>query len=396
MREAVIVAMARTAVGRAKKGTTRSTRPEALLRAVIAELLRQTAGKLDPAQLDDVIIGCAMPEGPQGLNVARIVALSAGLPVNVPAQTVNRFCASGLQTIAIAAERIIANGADAILAGGVETMSLVPMTGFRLSPDLDAVQQQPQIYMGMGLTAEHVAEQYAISREDQDEFAYHSHMKAAAAVDAGKFAEEIVPVQFEQVTLVDGQRHTEIVTFDTDEHLRRDTTPEALAKLKPVFKQNGTVTAGNSSPLSDGAAGVIVMEAGLAARLGLTPIARFVGFNVAGVPPEIMGIGPVVAVPRVLQRTGLKLADLDLIELNEAFAAQSLAVMRALDLNPDVVNVNGGAIALGHPLGCTGAKLTVQLLHELRRRGGRYGMVTMCIGGGQGAAGIFERVGRGE
>ncbi len=392
MREAVIVAMARTAVGRAKRGTTRSTRPEALLRAVIAELLRQTADKLDPAQLDDVIIGCAMPEGAQGLNVARIVALSAGLPVNVPAQTVNRFCSSGLQTIAIAAERIIANGADAILAGGVETMSLVPMTGFRLSPDLDAVRQQPQIYMGMGLTAEHVAEQYAISREDQDEFAYHSHMKAAAAVDAGKFAEEIVPVQFEQVTLVDGQRRVETITFDTDEHLRRDTTLDALAKLKPVFKQNGTVTAGNSSPLSDGAAGVIVMEAGLAARLGLTPIARFVGFNVAGVPPEIMGIGPVAAVPRVLQRTGLTLADLDLIELNEAFAAQSLAVMRTLDLNPGLVNVNGGAIALGHPLGCTGAKLTVQLLHELRRRGGRYGMVTMCIGGGQGAAGIFERV----
>ncbi len=395
MREAVIVAMARTAVGRAKKGMTRSTRPEALLRTVIAELLRQTAGKLDPAQLDDVIIGCAMPEGAQGLNVARVVALSAGLPVNVPAQTVNRFCASGLQTIASAAERIIANGADAILAGGVETMSLVPMTGFRLSPDYDIVRQQPQIYMGMGLTAEHVAEQYAISREDQDEFAYRSHMKAAAAVDAGKFAEEIVPVQFEQVTLLDGQRHVEMVTFDTDEHLRRDTTLDALAKLKPVFKQNGTVTAGNSSPLSDGAAGVIVMEAGMAARLGLTPIARFVGFNVAGVPPEIMGIGPVAAVPRVLQRTGLTLADLDLIELNEAFAAQSLAVMRALDLNPDVVNVNGGAIALGHPLGCTGAKLTVQLLHELRRRGGRYGMVTMCVGGGQGAAGIFERVGNG-
>ncbi len=395
MREAVIVAMARTAVGRAKKGTTRSTRPEALLRAVIAELLRQTAGKLDPAQLDDVIIGCAMPEGAQGLNVARIVALSAGLPVNVPAQTVNRFCSSGLQTIAIAAERIIANGADAILAGGVETMSLVPMTGFRLSPDYDIVREQPQIYMGMGLTAEHVAEQYCISREDQDEFAYRSHMKAAAAVDAGKFAEEIVPVQFEQVTLVDGQRRVETITFDADEHLRRDTTLDALAKLKPVFKQNGTVTAGNSSPLSDGAAGVIVMEAGMAARLGLTPIARFVGFNVAGVPPEIMGIGPVAAVPRVLQRTGLSLADLDLIELNEAFAAQSLAVMRALDLNPDVVNVNGGAIALGHPLGCTGAKLTVQLLHELQRRGGRYGMVTMCIGGGQGAAGIFERVGSG-
>lgn len=392
MRDAVIVAMARTAVGRAKKGTTRATRPEALLRAVIADLLRQTAGKLDPAQLDDVIIGCAMPEGAQGLNIARIVALAAGLPVNVPAQTVNRFCSSGLQTIAIAAERIIANGADAILAGGVETMSLVPMTGFRLSPDYDIVRQQPQIYMGMGLTAEHVAEQYAISREEQDEFAYHSHMKAAAAVDAGKFAKEIVPVQFEQVTLLDGQRQVETITFDADEHLRRDTTLDALAKLKPVFKQNGTVTAGNSSPLSDGAAGVIVMEAGMAARLGLTPIARFVGFNVAGVPPEIMGIGPVAAVPRVLQRTGLSLADLDLIELNEAFAAQSLAVMRALDLNPERVNVNGGAIALGHPLGCTGAKLTVQLLHELRRRGGRYGMVTMCIGGGQGAAGIFERV----
>lgn len=392
MREAVIVAMARTAVGRAKKGTTRTTRPEVLLGAVIADLLRQTADKLDPAQLDDVIIGCAMPEGAQGLNVARIVALIAGVPVNVPAQTVNRFCSSGLQTIAIAAERIIANGADVILAGGVETMSLVPMTGFRLSPHLDTVREQPQIYMGMGLTAEHVAEQYTISREDQDEFAYHSHMKAAAAVDAGKFAEEIVPVQFEQVTLVDGQRCVETITFDTDEHLRRDTTLNALAKLKPVFKQNGTVTAGNSSPLSDGAAGVIVMEASLAARLGLTPIARFVGFNVAGVPPEIMGIGPVAAVPRVLQRTGLTLADLDLIELNEAFAAQSLAVMRALDLNPDLVNVNGGAIALGHPLGCTGAKLTVQLLHELRRRGGRYGMVTMCIGGGQGAAGIFERV----
>lgn len=396
MREAVIVAMARTAVGRAKKGTTRATRPEALLRAVIADLLRQTAGRLDPAQLDDVIMGCAMPEGAQGLNVARIVALIAGLPVNVPAQTVNRFCASGLQTIAIAAERILANGADAILAGGVETMSLVPMTGFRLSPDLGAAREQPQIYMSMGLTAEHVAEQYAISREDQDEFAYHSHMKAAAAVDAGKFAEEIVPVQFEQVSLVDGQRRVETITFDTDEHLRRDTTLDALARLKPAFKQNGTVTAGNSSPLSDGAAGVIVMEAGMAARLGLTPIARFVGFNVAGVPPEIMGIGPVAAVPRVLQRTGLTLADLDLIELNEAFAAQSLAVMRALDLNPAIVNVNGGAIALGHPLGCTGAKLTVQLLHELRRRGGRYGMVTMCIGGGQGAAGIFERVGSEE
>jgi len=392
MREAVIVAMSRTAVGRAKKGTTRTTRPEALVTAVIRAVLDQTAGKLDPAAIDDVILGCAMPEGPQGLNLARAVALQAGLPVHVPGQTVNRFCSSGLQTIATAAERIIANGADIIIAGGVETMSLVPMTGFRISPYLEAVEHQPEIYMGMGLTAERVAEQYGIAREDQDVFAYHSHQKAAAAADSGKFAEEIAPVTFDEVRLVDGQRHVEAITFDQDEHLRRDTTVEALAKLRPVFKQNGTVTPGNASPLSDGAAAVIVMEAGTAARLGLTPIARFVGFDVAGVPPEIMGIGPVAAVPRVLKRTGLSLDDMDVIELNEAFAAQSLAVIRELGLNSEIVNVNGGAIALGHPLGCTGAKLTVQLLHELRRRQQRYGMVTMCIGGGQGAAGIFERV----
>lgn len=392
MREAVIVAMARTAVGRAKKGTTRTTRIEALTVPVIRELLRQVGDKLDPAQIDDLVLGCAMPEGPQGLNIARAIGLQAGLPTNVPAQTINRFCSSGLQTIAIAAERIIANGADIIIAGGVETMSLVPMTGFRLSPDLSSTYDQPEIYMGMGLTAERVADQYGISREDQDEFAYHSHMKAAAATDAGKFAEEIVPVTFEEVALVDGQRQARSVTFDTDEHLRRDTTTDALAKLRPVFKQGGSVTPGNSSPLSDGAAAVLVMEAGTAAQLGLEPIARFVGFNVAGVAPEIMGIGPVAAVPRILARTGMSLADMDVIELNEAFAAQSLAVVRTLELNPDVVNVNGGAIALGHPLGCTGAKLTVQTLHELRRRGGRYGMVTMCIGGGQGAAGIFERL----
>ena len=392
MREAVIVALSRTAVGRAKKGTTRTTRPEALVTAVIRALLDQTAGKLDPAAIDDVILGCAMPEGPQGLNLARIAALQAGLPVSTPGQTVNRFCSSGLQTIATAAERIIANGADIIIAGGVETMSLVPMTGFRISPYLDSVERQPEIYMGMGLTAERVAEQYGIAREDQDIFAYHSHQKAAGAVDAGKFAEEIAPVTFDEVRLVDGQRQVETITFDQDEHLRRDTTVEALAKLRPVFKQNGTVTPGNASPLSDGAAGVIVMEAGTAARLGLAPVARFVGFNVAGVPPEIMGIGPVAAVPRVLKRTGLSLDDMDLIELNEAFAAQSLAIIRELGLNTEIVNVNGGAIALGHPLGCTGAKLTVQLLHELRRREKRYGMVTMCIGGGQCAAGIFERV----
>ncbi len=392
MREAVIVAMSRTAVGRSKRGTTRSTRPEEMVRAVIREVLGQTDGKLDPAQIDDFILGCAMPEGPQGLNLARIIGVTAGLPVSVPAMTVNRFCSSGLQSIAIAAERIIANGADIILAGGVETMSLVPMTGFHISPHLDTTYDQPEIYMGMGLTAEHVADQYGVNRADQDEYSYHSHMKAAAATDAGKFTEEIVPVAFEMVTLADGQRCVETTIFDTDEHLRRDTTLEALAKLKPVFKEGGTVTPGNSSPLSDGAAAVLVMEAGAAARLGLEPIGRFVGFGAAGVPPEIMGIGPVAAVPRVLKRTGLALADIDLIELNEAFAAQSLAVMRELDLDPARVNVNGGAIALGHPLGCTGAKLTVQLLHELRRQNKRYGMVTMCIGGGQGAAGIFERV----
>jgi acetyl-CoA acyltransferase len=392
MREAVIVAMSRTAVGRAKKGVTHTTRPEEMVKAVIREVLRQTSGKLDPALIDDFILGCAMPEGSQGLNVARIIGIISGLPVSVPAMTVNRFCSSGLQTIAIAAERIIANGADIILAGGVETMSLVPMTGFRISPDLDATYRQPEIYMGMGLTAEHVADRYGVSRADQDEFAYHSHMKAAAATDAGKFAEEIVPVSFKVVSLTDGQRRVETITFDTDEHLRRDTTLDALAKLKPVFKEGGSVTPGNSSPLSDGAAAVLVMEAGTAAQLGLEPVARFVGFNAAGVPPEIMGIGPVAAVPRVFKRTGLSLHDIDLIELNEAFAAQSLAVMRELELDPARVNVNGGAIALGHPLGCTGAKLTVQLLHELRRRGARYGMVTMCIGGGQGAAGIFERL----
>ncbi len=387
-REAVVVALSRTAVGRAKKGTSRTTRPEALAAATICHVLDQTAGKLDPALIDDLVLGCAMPEGPQGLNLARHIGLQAGLPIEVPAQTVNRFCSSGLQTIALAAERIIANGADIILAGGVETMSLVPMTGFRISPNYPTTIDHPEAYLGMGLTAERVAEQYAISRADQDEFAYHSHMKAAAAFD--KFRAEIVPVQFEEVSLVDGERHVEMITLDQDEHLRRDTTLEALAQLKPVFKQNGTVTPGNSSPLSDGAAAVLVMEANTAARLGLEPIARFVGFGVAGVPPEVMGIGPVAAVPKVLKRSGLTLDDIDLIELNEAFAAQSLAVIRELDLNPDKVNVNGGAIALGHPLGATGAKLTVTLLNEMRRRGDHYGMVTMCIGGGQGAAGIFE------
>jgi acetyl-CoA acyltransferase len=393
MREAVIVAATRTAVGRSNKGTTRNTRPETMTVAVIQELLRQTEGKLDPAQIDDVILGCAYPEGSQGLNVARIISLMAGLPVNVPAQTINRFCSSGLQSIAIAAERIIANGADIVLAGGVESMSSVPMTGHHISVNIDAVERVPEVYMGMGLTAERVADEFSVNREDQDEFAYQSHMKAARAWEKGLFEQEIVPVEFEEVYLgEDGKQMREIVIFKRDEHLRPDTTPEILGKLRPVFKKNGTVTAGNSSPLSDGAAGVIVMEAETAATLGLEPLVRFVGFNVGGVRPEVMGIGPIVAVPRVMKRTGMKIEDMDVIELNEAFASQSLAVIRELEFNPEILNVNGGAIALGHPLGCTGAKLTVQIINELQRRKAKYGLVTMCIGGGMGAAGIFENL----
>lgn len=390
MREAVIVAASRTAVGKSKRGTTRNVRSDDMAAVVIKDILDKT--QLDSALIDDVIIGCAMPEGAQGLNFARAISVLAGLPVEVPAQTINRFCSSGLQTIAIAAERIIANGADIIIAGGTETMSLVPMTGFHISPNPTLADEYPEVYMGMGLTAERVAEQYGISREEQDAFALRSHQRAAQAVEAGKFDEQIVPFEFTEVEVVDGQRIERQVVFQQDEHFRPDTSLEALGKLKPVFKNKGTVTAGNSSPLSDGAAAVLVMEAKTAEKLGLEPMARFVGFNVAGVPPEIMGIGPVKAVPRVLERTGMKLADMDLIELNEAFAAQSLAVMRDLDMNPETTNVNGGAIALGHPLGCTGAKLTVQLLYEMQARGSKYGMVTMCIGGGQGAAGIFENL----
>lgn len=392
-REAVIVAAARTAVGRAKKGITRNLRPEDMAVAVIQDLLGRVEGKLDPARIDDVILGCAYPEGAQGLNVARSIGIRAGLPVSVPAQTINRFCSSGLQSIAMGAERIIANGADIVIAGGVESMSAVPMTGYHLSLDPWLVENNPEVYMSMGLTAERVAEEFSISREDQDEFAFHSHRKAAAAVDAGKFEDEIVPIEFEQVWVeADGTRMREQMIFQADEHLRPDTTLNGLAGLKPVFKREGTVTAGNSSPLSDGAAAVLVMEAGTAVELGIEPMARFVGFSAAGVRPEIMGIGPVKAVPRLLSRTGLQLTDIDLVELNEAFASQSVAVMRELEFDPELLNPNGGAIALGHPLGCTGAKLTTQLLYEMRRRGSRYGLVTMCIGGGMGAAGIFENL----
>ncbi len=393
-REAVIVAAARTAVGKSNRGTTRNARSDDMAAAVIQDLLRQTNAKIDPHEIDDVIIGCAMPEGSQGLNFARVIALRAGLPVEVPGQTINRFCSSGLQSIAMAAERIIANGADIIIAGGAETMSLVPMTGFKISPNPHMAQNAPEVYMAMGHTAEHVADEWNISREDMDQFAYQSHQKAANAVDAGYFQDEIVPFAIEETVIGDdGLPATRTVMFAEDEHLRRETSPEALAKLRPVFREGGRVTAGNSSPLSDGAAGVIVMEAGKAAQLGLQPLARFVGFNVAGVRPEVMGVGPIAAVPRLLDRTGIAKDDIDLVELNEAFAAQALAVIRHLGLDPDKVNVNGGAIALGHPLGCTGAKLTVQIINEMQRRNSRYGMVTMCIGGGMGAAGLFERVG---
>ena len=386
-REAYIVAAARTAVGRAKRGSLASYRPEDMAQTVLQEAWKR-AGDFDRSMVEDIILGCAFPEGSQGLNLARSVGLLAGFPDSVPGMTVNRFCSSGLQTIALACERIIAGGADVIIAGGVESMSMVPMTGFRISPHPGLVVDMPQAYVSMGQTAENVVDKYDVSRADMDEFAYHSHRKASEAQDAGRFGDEIVPLQVKTVTL-DGEKTT---VFDTDELVRRDTTVKALAQLKPAFKPNGSVTAGNSSPLSDGAAAVVVMSAEKAKELKVKPLLRFVGFAVAGVPPELMGIGPVEAIPKVLKRTGMKLADIDLIELNEAFASQSLAVIRKVGLDPQKVNVNGGAIALGHPLGCTGAKLTTQALHEIRRRKGKYAMVSMCIGGGMGAAGIFENM----
>ena len=391
-REAVIVAATRTAVGRSKKGTTRNWRSDEMAAEVIKDLMRKAEG-LDPADIDDVIIGCAMPEGAQGLNFGRSIAIRAGLPVETPGMTVNRFCSSGLQTIAMAAERIIANGADCIIAGGAETMSLVPMTGFRVNPNPGLVHENPEVYMNMGLTAERVSEEFEVSRQAQDEFALRSHQRAAAAYEKNLFQDEILPLEIEEVTPgPDGVPQRQTFIFDRDEHLRPDTTLEGLARLRPVFKQGGTVTAGNSSPLSDGAAAVIVMERQKAEALGLKPLVKFVGFNVGGVRPEIMGVGPVSAVPRLFKRTGLSLNDIELIELNEAFAAQAVAVIRELGFNEDITNVNGGAIALGHPLGCTGAKLTVQIINEMKRCNVQFSMVTMCIGGGMGAAGIFENL----
>ncbi len=391
MPEAVIVSGARTAVGKATKGSLRTVRPDDMAAAALRAAIARAPG-LDPGEIDDVILGCAMPEAEQGLNVARLAALRAGLPDCVPAQTVNRFCSSGLQTIALAAHQIMAGQGEVIVAGGTESMSMVSMSGNFFSPNPDLVDVNPEVYMPMGLTAEEVARRFNISRHDQDEFALRSHRNASAAMDAGKFDEEITPLEV-SVTQFDGARAvTRSYTFQTDEGVRRDTSLEALAKLKPVFHARGTITAGNASQTSDGAAAVVVMSADKAKQLGLKPMARFVSFAVGGVPPEVMGIGPTVAVPKALKRAGLTLDQIDLIELNEAFAAQALAVIRALELDLEKVNVNGGAIALGHPLGCTGAKLTVTLLHEMRRRNARYGMVTMCIGGGMGAAGIFENL----
>jgi acetyl-CoA acyltransferase len=392
MREAVIVAAVRTAVGKAPKGTLRHMRPDDMAAVVLAEAVRRVPG-LHPEEIDDVILGCAMPEGEQGMNVARIAALRAGFPYTVPAMTVNRFCASGLQTIALATERIAAGFAEVILAGGTESMSLVPMGGYKIAPNPYLIEHYPDAYLSMGLTAENLVRKYGISREDQDRFALRSHERAIAAIDAGKFRDEIVPLRVPIEEVDDrGRPRVREILFDTDEGPRRDTSLEALAKLKPVFHVEGTITAGNSSQMSDGAAAVVVMSREKAEALGVRPLGRLIAYAVAGVPPEEMGIGPVAAIPKALRMAGLSLDDVDLIELNEAFAAQALAVIKLLELDVNKINVNGGAIALGHPLGCTGAKLTATLLYEMRRRGARYGMVTMCIGGGMGAAGIFERL----
>jgi len=392
MREAVIVAGARTAVGKSKRGSLKDVHPVDMGAAVVRDLLRRVP-QLDPTQIEDVIIGNAVPEAEQGMNFARLIGLRAGLPTNVSGITVNRFCSSGLQTIAYAAQQIMAGGADVIVAGGVESMSLLPMTGHKVALNPTLVETMPEAYMSMGHTAEEVAKRYNVSREDQDAFAVESHRRAAAALAAGKFRDEIVPVTVKQHAVDEsGKVHVKEFVFDTDEGVRPDTSMEALAKLKPVFHVKGTVTAGNSSQTSDGAAAVLVMSAEKAAELGVQPIAKFRSFTVGGVDPDVMGIGPVVAIPKALKMAGLTLDEIDLFELNEAFASQSLAVIRELGLDPAKVNVNGGAIALGHPLGCTGAKLTVSLLNELKRRGGKYGVVTMCIGGGMGAAGVFEMI----
>lgn len=390
MREAVIVSLARTAVGKAKKGGLVHTRADELGKAVLEAAVERAKG-LQKEDVEDIIIGCAMPEGEQGLNFARIMALYAGFPVTVPALTVNRFCSSGLQSIAFAADRIMLGHAEVIIAGGVESMSHVPMTGFKVSPNPRIVEQYPEVYIAMGHTAERVAEKFGISREDQDAFALRSHQRAAAAIAAGKYAEEIVPIQTEFRDVEDsGKVRSRVKVFDTDEGVREDTTLGALSKLSPSFKVGGTVTAGNSSQMSDGAAALVVMSREKAEQLQLEPLATFRSFALSGVEPELMGVGPIKAIPKALAMAGITAEDVALYEINEAFASQCLHIIRELALDEEKVNVNGGAIALGHPLGCTGAKLSASLISELRRRGGGYGVVSMCIGGGMGAAGVFE------
>ena len=391
MNSAVIVSAVRTAVGKAPKGKLSATRPDDMAAIVMRAAIEQVPG-LRPEEVEDIYIGCAMPEAEQGINVARVAAFRAGLPYTVPAMTLNRFCSSGLQSIAFAADRILSGAANCILAGGTESMSMIPMGGHKIAPNPALIESDPDTYLSMGLTAENLAREFGIRREEQDAFALESHRKALAAIDAGRFKDEIVSLPVREVVLEQSRRTVCEFNFATDEGPRRDTSMEALQNLKPAFKAEGTVTAGNASQMSDGAGAVIIMSEAKARTMGLQPLARFVAYATAGVRPEVMGIGPVEAIPKVLRQAGLKLEDMDLIELNEAFAVQALAVIRELGLDMSKLNVNGGAIALGHPLGCTGSKLTATLLHEMRRRGARYGMVTMCVGGGMGAAGIFERI----
>ena len=391
MKEAVIVSAMRTAVGRAPRGSLRNTRPDDMAGAVVKEALNRAPG-LKPEEIDDLVIGCSFPEAEQGLNVARLISYIAGLPYTVPGQTVNRFCSSGLQAIAIGAEHIMCGFADVIVAGGVESMSMVPMGGNKTVPNLKLIEKYPEGYTAMGVTAENVARKYGISREDQDAFALKSHQKAAAAIKAGRFKDEILPIQTKtQEIAEDGTAKFRDIVFDTDEGVRADTTLEALGKLRPAFSVTGSVTPGNSSPLNDGASAVVLMSKEKAKALGLAPMATFRSFAVAGVPPELMGIGPVEAIPKALKFAGLNLSQIDLFELNEAFASQALYICRTLGLDMDKVNVNGGAIALGHALGNSGARLTTTLMHEMKKRNARFGIVSMCIGFGMGAAGVFER-----
>jgi acetyl-CoA acyltransferase len=390
--EPVIVAAARTAIGRAKKGGLSTVRPEDMMAKVIQELINRSK-PLKAEDIDDLIIGCAFPEGEQGMNVSRLIGFRAGLPVSVPTETINRFCSSGLQSIAHASNAIKAGQIRVAIAGGVESMSMVPMTGYKFAPNPYLAEYYPEAFTSMGITAENVAKKYNVSREAQDRFSLLSHQKATKALTSGYFDPEIVPIQVELITPGEnGKQNKRSYVIDKDEGPRFDTSLEALGKLKPAFMEGGSVTAGNSSQMSDGAAGVVVMDHSYAKELGLKPFSKLISFSVAGVPPEIMGIGPIQAVPKALKLAGITLDDIELIELNEAFAAQSIAVIKELGLQEDITNVNGGAIALGHPLGATGAKLTTQLLYEMRRRKVKYGMVTMCIGGGMGAAGIFENM----